>query len=143
MLFSTKLSQIRQEWYFSREQLPKVAAFTCEFRNPAEKFSEVNLIHFQSYISSPSTEDALFDLSNTQICLLLVRIDAGQKKLFGDFSFSSSEEVWSKIAGERSSSLNFWQEIKLRAATTCRQQIVRTLVVNISHLEECDIIQQS
>ena len=31
-------------------------------------------------------EDALFDLSNTQICLLPVRIDAGQK-LFGDFFF--------------------------------------------------------
>ena len=87
-------------------------------------------------------EDALFDLSNTQICMLPVRIDAGQK-LFGDFSFSSSEEVWSKIGGGRSSSLNFWQEIKLRAATTCRQQIVRTSVVNISHLEECDIVPPS
>ena len=91
-------------------------------------------------------EDALFDLSNTQICLLPVRIDAGQK-LFGDFSFPYSvhiyEEVWSKIGGGRSSSLNFWQEIKLRAATTCRQQIVRTSAVNISHLEQCDIIPPS
>ena len=87
-------------------------------------------------------EDALFDLSNTQICLLPVRIDAGQK-LFGDFSFSFSEVVWSKIGGGRSSSLNFWQEIKLRAATTCRQQIVRTSAVNISHLEECDIVPPS
>ena len=87
-------------------------------------------------------EDALFDLSNTQICLLPVRIDAGQK-LFGDFSFSSSEEVWSKIGRGRSSSSNFWQEIKLRAATTCRQQIVRTSAVNISHHEECDIVPPS
>ena len=112
----TNLTKIR---FFQKQSTKITAGSLPAISQRRFTFSEVNLIsHFQSYISSPLEQDALWSLFSIHICFWALSGRFTNLTVFSfEFSSFGGNILEVKLVGGgagSSSPLNFWQEIKLR-----------------------------